>query len=127
LYIIREKRARQGKLAGQSPAAEDVNYQLYELKGDCQPIAIHAIETGFTTWTVQLQKGDTLYAFSDGYADQKGGPSGRKFLSKNFKKYLLEIQPLSMDAQKDRLEDTLDEWMHGTEQIDDILVMGIRV
>ena len=75
----------------------------------------------------RLNKGETIYIFSDGYVDQFGGPNRKKFLSKRFKADLLEIQTKSMKEQHDYLEKTLAEWSKGYEQIDDILVMGIRV
>ena len=127
LYIIRDKKQAKEKKLEQYFSLEEGDYQLYELKGDRQPIAIHAMEAKFETRKVALQKGDTLYLFSDGFVDQKGGPKKKKFLSKNFKKTLLEIQPGSMEKQKRQLEETMDTWQKGIEQIDDILVIGIRV
>ncbi len=127
LYIIRDKNLLQGDQLEQYYSLDNETYQLIELKGDPQPISIYAMENDFTTRTVQLEKGDTLYLFSDGFVDQKGGPKLRKFLSKNFKRHLLEIQVLSMEKQKRQLEGTLDNWQADCDQIDDILVMGIRV
>jgi serine phosphatase RsbU (regulator of sigma subunit) len=68
-----------------------------------------------------------LYAFTDGYVDQFGGPKGKRFMLKNFKTLLREIYNKSMDEQKELLNETLDGWMAETSQIDDILVMGIRI
>jgi hypothetical protein len=64
--------------------------------------------------------------FSDGYPDQMGGPKGKKFMIKNFKELLLEIQDEPLTVQKDILENTLEEWKKDIQQIDDILVFGIR-
>jgi len=102
--------------------------ELIEIKADRQPIAIFMQEKEFTSNTIQLQKGDCLYTFSDGYADQFGGEKGQKFKIKNFKKILLDIYDLPMKEQKQILKDTLKNWM-GTEheQLDDILVLGVRV
>jgi serine phosphatase RsbU (regulator of sigma subunit) len=127
LYIFRTKDGQQGTLQDHPVTMENDLFQLFELKADRQPISIHEIETDFSTRTVRLQKGDTLYAFSDGYVDQRGGPRQKKFLSKNFKRFLLEIQPLTMQEQEETVADTLDDWMREIEQVDDILVMGIRV
>ena len=74
-----------------------------------------------------MKTGDSLYMFSDGFVDQKGGTKSKKFLSKNFKSLLLDIQALSMEEQKNHLEASFDEWKKGMEQIDDILIMGIRI
>ena len=127
LYVIRGTKQPKEKTLEQYFSLEEGDYQLFELKGDRQPIAIHSMEAKFKTRNISLQKGDTIYLFSDGFVDQKGGPKKRKFLSRNFKKMLLEIQPRSMEQQKRHLEDTLETWREGFEQIDDILVMGIRI
>jgi len=127
LYLIREKKQLHGDLLRQYTSMDNKDYQLFELKGDKQPIAIYSIETDFTTKQIQLQEGDSIYLFSDGFVDQKGGPNSRKFLSKNFKKSLLEIQPNTMEEQYRILNDMLEKWRNGFEQIDDILVMGIRI
>jgi hypothetical protein len=65
--------------------------------------------------------------FSDGYADQFGGPKGKKFLYKRFKNLLVEISHLPMTEQKTILEERFDEWKGNLEQIDDVCVMGIRI
>ena len=127
LYLIRNKKQlNEGELNAYY-ALNNAEHQLCELKGDRQPISIYTIETDFESKSVRLKEGDSFYLFSDGFVDQKGGPKTKKFLSKNFKKLLLDIQSLSMDGQKAHLEETLASWTKNTEQMDDILVMGIRV
>ena len=92
------------------------------------PIGIHATtDVPFTNNLIHLKKGDVLYAFTDGYLDQFGGPNNKKFMFSQFKELLGEIYKKSMDEQKELLEKTLDNWMSETSQIDDILVMGIRI
>lgn len=81
----------------------------------------------FEACHVQLNKGDTFYLFSDGYADQFGGPSGKKLTSKRFKELLLEIKDLSMARQIEKLEQYIESWKAKEEQLDDILVIGVRV
>ena len=103
------------------------DYHLMEYKADRQPVSIHFEESDFTTKSIQLQKGDTLYLFTDGYVDQVGGPGRKKYLSKRFKDLLLQYQSKSLKDQKLMLEQTLEEWSRGYEQIDDILLMGVRV
>lgn len=127
LYIIRNKTQEAEKTLAPYFSMESRGYQLFELKGDKQPIAIHSMETAFNTSKVQLRKGDSLYMFSDGFVDQKGGTKSKKFLSKNFKSLLLDIQALSMEEQKNQLGASFNEWKQEMEQIDDILVMGIRI
>ncbi len=97
-------------------------------KGDKMPVGYHAGEIKeFETKTVGLMKGDCLYMFSDGYADQFGGPNGKKFMTGKFRKLLCEISPNPMQIQYEILDKTIEEWKNGDDQIDDILVMGIRV
>ncbi|HIO72743.1 MAG TPA: hypothetical protein EYN38_06510, partial [Flavobacteriales bacterium] len=83
-------------------------------------------QEAFTHHEVQLEKGDSVYLFTDGYHDQFGGPKNKKFMMKNFKKLLLSIQDETMEKQKTILETTMAEWKGDIEQIDDILVMGVR-
>jgi len=71
--------------------------------------------------------GDTFYIFSDGFIDQMGGEEGKKFMSKNFKKLLLDINEEPMNDQRQILDKTITEWMGNNFQIDDILVIGVRV
>ncbi len=102
--------------------------ELIEIKADRQPIAIFMREKEFSSYNIQLQKGDCLYTFSDGYADQFGGQKGQKFKLKNFKQILLDIYDLPMKEQKHILKSTLEDWMGNKhEQLDDILVLGVRV
>ena len=74
-----------------------------------------------------MEKGDAIYLFSDGYADQFGGTKSRKFLNKNFRNLLLEINDLPMKEQKDVLSETLENWQGTIPQVDDILVIGLKV
>ena len=76
---------------------------------------------------IEIRKGDCLYLFTDGYADQFGGEQGKKFMTKKFKDLLLSICDKPMSEQEKILEDTLEEWKSGREQVDDILVIGIRI
>jgi len=80
----------------------------------------------FTTSTVKFEKGMSLYLLSDGFTDQFGGPDNKKFNNKRFKQLLLDIQALPMEEQKEAIHKTLVDWMGNQEQIDDILIMGIR-
>ena len=70
---------------------------------------------------------DFVYIFSDGYADQFGGPKGKKFMYKRFRDYLLTLNGKNMSGQKQFLDDTLEQWKGPLEQIDDILVIGIHI
>jgi serine phosphatase RsbU (regulator of sigma subunit) len=100
---------------------------LYEVKPDKMPIAIYEKMDPFTTHEFQLKKGDMLYMFSDGFADQFGGKKGKKFKYKPFKRLLLENADKPMEEQKSILEKTFEEWKGGLEQIDDVVVVGIKI
>ena len=76
---------------------------------------------------IPLQKNDVIYLFTDGYADQIGGGENRKFLIRNFRELLLKISPNPMEVQKVILRDIFNDWKGGSFQVDDILIMGIRV
>lgn len=84
-------------------------------------------EKDFTNHTMQMQKGDCIYLFSDGYADQFGGPKGKKFLRKQFRSLLLQNHHMTMAEQKNAITETLENWQGNSEQIDDVLVIGIRI
>jgi serine phosphatase RsbU (regulator of sigma subunit) len=102
------------------------NGEIIETKANKQPIGIFGVEVPFTTHTIELQKGDAVYVFSDGYADQFGGEKGKKMKTVNFKKLLLSIQDKTMGEQKILIDSAFEEWRGGLEQIDDVCVIGIR-
>ncbi len=107
----------------------DPNIELVEFKGDNMPIGVYLVEKeSFTNHEIEIKTGDTMYLFSDGYADQIGGRNGKKFLIKNFRNMLLSIQHQTMEEQKKSIDTTISLWM-GTkhQQIDDILVLGVRI
>jgi len=102
--------------------------ELKEIKADPMPVGYYrGKDTSFTNHLIQLEMGDTFYLFSDGFMDQKGGKENKKFMSKNFKKLLLEIHDHPMYEQKDILDKTLANWMGDNTQMDDVLVIGVRV
>ncbi len=99
---------------------------LTQIKGDKMPVAIHDIMNPFSLHQIQLKKGDTFYTFSDGFADQFGGPKRKKFLAKNFKNLLLTVQDLSMIEQGNRLDEVFADYRKEVEQIDDVVVIGVK-
>lgn len=102
--------------------------ELMEYKADKMPIAIHMNDhLPFTNNEIALQKDDTFYISSDGYADQFGGEDGRKFMSKKYKEMLLRIWDKPMDEQKEIILKAHLDWKGGHDQVDDILVVGVRV
>lgn len=108
----------------------DVNEipELMEFKADRMPIGYsHGKDKSFTNHDIELEIGDIFYIFTDGFIDQKGGQYNKRFMSKNFKNQLLEIHDQPMHDQKDILYKTLSDWMGSNSQMDDILVVGVRV
>ena len=81
----------------------------------------------FDTHEIKLQQGDTFYIFTDGYADTFGGQDKKKLMTKKLKEILLEIQNKTMKEQEKHLDNFVENWKAGTEQVDDILVIGVRL
>ena len=102
---------------------------ILETKADKQPIGKFENPSPYNNHIIELEKGDSIYIFSDGYLDQFGGKRDKKFGRKRFKELLLSIQDKSMGRQKDILESTLKDWMSKSdaEQLDDICIMGVKV
>lgn len=96
-------------------------------KPDKFPIGMQGEIKPFTLQKIQLRKGDLIYTFTDGYADQFGGEKGKKFKYKNIQQLLLNNSSKSMGEQKKILDDTIEIWKGNLEQVDDMLIIGIRV
>ncbi len=105
------------------------NGELLQTKADKFPIGLFlgTEKKKFTNHTIRLEKGDSIYIFSDGYADQFGGPNGKKFMAGNFRDLLIEASKHPVDKQKEILNKTIEEWRGPLDQVDDILVIGVRV
>jgi len=108
-------------------AVYDKKRILYEYPATRQPIGKFFHAKNFETHEINLDKGDCIYLFSDGFADQFGGPKGKKYKSKPFKNFLLSISPKSMDEQKSLLENEFEAWKGNLEQIDDICILGVKI
>jgi len=109
LYMIRDKK-------------------LTVFQADKMQIGIHhTIERSFTNHTIQTQKGDTFYLFTDGYIDQLGGLENNRFTSRRFKELLLKINSKSMSEQKLILNKTIEEWMLNETQLDDMTIIGFKI
>ncbi|MBL4669003.1 MAG: DUF4154 domain-containing protein [Flavobacteriales bacterium] len=103
------------------------NGVLTEVKPDKQPIGIYHLVKPFTNHELDLEKGDVLYTFSDGYADQFGGVKGKKFMYKPFRKLLLDIHQKPMEEQHKILVDAFENWRGDLEQVDDVCIIGVRI
>ena len=103
------------------------NSQIEIYKGDRMPIGFYFRDSVlFTKKTIKLNKNDIIYLFTDGFADQFGGPNNFKFRYENFQKLLLEIAYLPMIMQKERIIATFESWKEDTEQVDDVMIIGIK-
>lgn len=102
---------------------------IKELLPDKQPVGSFIEDNirSFTNHYYTLQPGDVIYMFTDGYADQFGGPNGKKFKYKKMQAMLLDIHQKDMQAQKQIVKTTINDWKGNLEQIDDILVLGFRI
>ncbi|MBL4710622.1 MAG: SpoIIE family protein phosphatase [Flavobacteriales bacterium] len=105
------------------------NGEIVQTKGDKFPIGsfLDGETPNFTNHKIQLEEGDLLYIFSDGYADQFGGPRGKKMMYKKFRDVLIGNSKKDLSVQKDLLKDHLLNWMGEEEQVDDILVIGVKI
>ncbi|HCT29717.1 MAG TPA: hypothetical protein DIW31_03045 [Bacteroidales bacterium] len=117
-----------------NPAVIVSNGEAQELKADRMPVGLHMVMDDFTTVNYQLKKGDCVYLFSDGYQDQMGGPTNRKFMRKNLRELLESIHSKPFCEQREILDNTVENWRRDpalpdgeVDQMDDILVLGFTV
>ncbi len=101
--------------------------ELVETKADKQPIGYADNLRPFTNHSFQMGDGETIYIFSDGYADQFGGPHSKKFMSKQMKETFTGIADLELAVQKEKLSKIFEDWKGDLQQIDDVCVIGIKI
>jgi serine phosphatase RsbU (regulator of sigma subunit) len=101
--------------------------ELTELKCDKMPVGYSENSSPFQTLDIEAQSGDMIYLYTDGFADQFGGPKGKKFKYANLNKLLVSISEKQLSEQKQVLQKALREWMGDLEQVDDICIVGIRI
>ena len=102
--------------------------ELVQLKPSKHSIGGHSdYEKKFGLEKIQLEKGDTVYLFSDGVVDQFGGPKGKKLLLKRVLKFLQETNYLPAQDQKEKLIQMFDDWKQDQAQVDDICLIGVEV
>ncbi len=131
LYIVRKFIKPESKKAESEKPVEN-NFQLDELKGDKMPIGAYTDnEKPFTNHVLDIEEENSYYLFSDGYADQFGGESGKKYKYNKLKEFLLSVNNKSMHEQKKLLHAEFENWTYtGTQrfdQVDDVLVVGFRI
>ncbi|MCL4816222.1 MAG: tetratricopeptide repeat protein [Flavobacteriales bacterium] len=105
----------------------DTDCTLIEIKPNKQPVGKVDNPVDFTNHTIELQKGDTIYIFTDGYQDQFGGEKNKKFKTSNMKDLLLSIQKENLLKQKEILMQSFEKWRGSLEQVDDVCIIGIRI
>ncbi|MBA4239813.1 MAG: hypothetical protein C0448_03750 [Sphingobacteriaceae bacterium] len=103
------------------------NNEMKEITANKQSVGKTEDPKPFITHQIQLQKGDSIYLFTDGYADQFGGPKGKKLKYKPFKELLFQNSNLPLENQKQKLEQTFNDWKLDLEQVDDVCVIGVRL
>jgi len=142
VYIIRKAKGENQDVFGKSESDknpmkwDDDNIYLFEIKGDKQPIGAYMDEDliPFTDHEFQLEEGDMVYVFTDGFADQFGGThlpgstgKAKKYTYKRYKNFLMSISQKTAEEQQKLLRNEFVEWKGSVEQLDDVLVIGVRI
>ena len=100
--------------------------EIFEIKANKQPIGKYAENNSFTTHTIELESGDSIYIFTDGFQDQFGGEQGKKFKASKFKELILSIQKKTMSLQRIAINEAFENWQGNLEQVDDVCVIGMK-
>lgn len=125
---VLDKRSAKLQFAGaNNPLYYIRNGELYEIKGDKMPVAIHVKMDSFTNHELTVSPGDVFYLFSDGYADQFGGPNGKKFKYRSLKELLVSIHQKDMNEQCEILDKQFEEWKGDNDQVDDVVIVGFSI
>lgn len=105
------------------------NGELIEYKGNRFPVGTFVGEEirEFTNHSIPLQSGDMIYVFSDGFSDQFGGPAGKKFMIRRFRDMLTKVHTKPLSEQRELIDKELRDWQGSLEQIDDIVIMGVKI
>jgi len=126
LFLFREKTKKTDFKDADYSMTEFDNYILYHFKPDKMHIGLYPVFNPFKTQIFTIEKGDTVYLFSDGFVDQMGGTQGKKLMNKRFKNMLFNIQNKNMSDQKDIIERFFYKWKGEHEQTDDVILFGIK-
>lgn len=125
LWVIRDKAKKAIDCADQQFETGDVI--LFEVKGDKQPVGPHTKPHPFSEKMISFESGDVLYLQSDGFADQFGGPDGKKYKYQHLKQFLTEIYSLPTEVQLERLNVEFKLWKGSNDQVDDVCLVGVRM
>jgi serine phosphatase RsbU (regulator of sigma subunit) len=102
------------------------NNSMVELQSDRMPVGYGEKQDHFSLNRIEIKKGDTLYLYTDGYADQFGGPRGKKFMYKKLNEYIQAISAMPLQKQWELLGRNFEEWKGNLEQIDDVCIIGLK-
>ena len=128
VYIVNERLMNLSFAGANNPLVLIRGNEIQVLKADKMPVGIYARITPFECTTIDLQKGDCIYTYSDGFQDQFGDGTTNKFTAQRLRDLLLEIHARPMAEQKDILNHTFEQWRGPADnQTDDVLIMGVRV
>lgn len=129
MYLVSKQEKLPGDRANARPAmaSTDGMHYLHEVRPDKIPIGGDGIVDEFTNNEFDVEEGDIIYLFSDGFADQFGGPRGKKYKYNKLKQYLLSIKDNTMPEQLELLANEFSNWKGDLEQIDDVCIIGVRV
>jgi serine phosphatase RsbU (regulator of sigma subunit) len=97
------------------------------LPSDKMPVGKGEKNNSFNLFDIKPAAGDTVYLFTDGYADQFGGPKGKKFMYKQLNELLVTMNVVAMEKRPGVLKERLEQWKSELEQVDDICIMGIQL
>ena len=104
------------------------NKNIITCKADKMPVGkSHDDNSKFTFNEILLEKGDMIFTFTDGYGDQFGGPEGKKFKHKKLRDIFVQVSEMPINKQKEIIANTFESWKGELEQVDDVLVIGVRV
>ena len=127
-YVVNERLMKLSYAGANNPLVLIRNNEVQVFKADHMPVGIHECLDPFQCTTIDIQKGDCIYTFSDGFQDQFGVETGKKFMSRRLRELLLEIHQQPMAEQKKMLNVVYEEWRGPAEnQTDDVVIMGVRI
>ena len=127
LCIIDQKKMKLQFAGAYNPLYMLREGEITEFKGDKMPIGLYELDKEFTNNSINIKKDDCFYMFSDGFIDQFGGKNEKKYLTRQFKELLVQINPQPMTRQKEMLTTAFLDWKGCLQQVDDVLVIGIRI
>lgn len=126
LWIVRDNLRMDESMAADK-VLKGVTHHLLEFKGDKQPVGPYPKMKDFTDRTITIFEGDTLYLFSDGFADQFGGEEGKKFMSARLKKETLRCSVADLNTQEAEIEALFENWKGDQEQVDDVCMIAVKI